>query len=113
MSYLKTVTGKSFDIEWAAPVDATENIMFLAKILNSDIDAVHNTFKDPEETAVLLKTVEDGGNEALVDTYTGYTRYCGFSLDNDGAILLTLKKQVINYSDDKAEAYDILMGTSE
>lgn len=94
MSYLKTTSGKSFIVEWAAPVDITENIVFLAKVVDSDVDAVHSTFKNPEETAELIKTVEDGDNEALVDTYTGYTRYCGFSVENDGSILVTLKKQV-------------------
>lgn len=94
MSYLKTTSGTTFTVEWAAPVDITENVVFLAKIVDSDIDTIHNTFKDPEETATLIKTVEDGDNEALVDTYTGYTRYCGFSVENDGSILVTLKKQL-------------------
>lgn len=93
MKKLKTKT-KTFEIEWAAPVPVTENITFLAKLKPEDLDIIHNTFKDPEETETLVKTLEDDENETVFDTYVGYTRYCGFSVEIDGDIIVTLKKNL-------------------
>ena len=42
MKKLITTSGIAFEIDWAAPVDITENIVFLAKIHGSDIDTIHN-----------------------------------------------------------------------
>ena len=91
MGKLITNNLSEFEIEFGGPVSITENIVFLARIKNSDVDAVHNTFKIPENTERLVLQLNEGdpGTE-----YFGYTRYCGFDVDNDGAITLTLKKQV-------------------
>ncbi len=94
MKTIKTVGGHEFDVDWAAPVPITENIVMLIKIHGSDIDTVHNVFKDPEETSVLVKTIETGDNQTEVETYTGYTRYFGFSIETDGDIIVTLKKNL-------------------
>lgn len=88
---LLTTTNKSFDVEWASPVSVTENIVFLAKIINSDVDSVHNTFKDPNETGTLR--LEFNPRDP-VEEFTGYTRYAGFDVANDGSITVTLKKQL-------------------
>lgn len=99
MEILKTKT-KEFEVEWAAPASITDNIMFLAKIRNSSMDDVHNTFKNSEETEALTKIFrsvsvpDDKIEELVVDTYVGYTRYFGFSIDNNGDILVTLKKNL-------------------
>lgn len=94
MQKLITSSGIRFDIEWAAPASVTENIVFLAKVINSDIDTVHNTFKNPSETETLSTVVMDGESEMPLATYVGYTRYFGFTIDNDGAILVQLKKNI-------------------
>lgn len=91
MRKLVTATGIEFEIEYGGPVSFTENIVFLTKILNSDIDTVHGTFKNPENTRELtLKLYEEDPGEV----FTGYTRYFGFSLENDGGITVTLKKNM-------------------
>ena len=91
MITLKTANGMVFEIEYGGAVSFTENIVFLAKIVNSDIDTVHNTFKNPENTKSLLRCFnEDDPGEM----FTGYTRYFGFSLENDGGITVTLKKNL-------------------
>ena len=91
MGTLTTDNDEVFEIEFGGPVSVTENMVFLAKIINSNADRVHSVFKYPENTSRLtLKLTEaDEGTE-----YTGYTRYAGFSIENDGSILVTLKKQL-------------------
>ena len=91
---LITTSGTFFNINWASPVSVTENIVFLASIIETDPDPVHNTFKNPNETSTLTVTIEEYENETVVASYEGYTRYCGFSIENDGTILVTLKKNV-------------------
>lgn len=91
MRALKTANGISFEIEYGGPVSLTENITFLAKILNSDMDTVHNTFKDPENTRFLTLSLYEADPG---EVFTGYTRYFGFSLENDGGITVTLKKNL-------------------
>lgn len=91
MRILRTSNNVTFEIEYGGPVSFTENIVFLTKILNSDIDTVHGTFKNPENTRELtLKLYEEDPGEV----FTGYTRYFGFSLENDGGITVTLKKNL-------------------
>ena len=91
MRTLTTANDIVFEIEYGGAVSLTENIVFLAKILNSDMDTVHNTFKNPDNTeALTLSLYEDDPGEV----FTGYTRYFGFSLENDGGITVTLKKNL-------------------
>lgn len=94
MEKLHTKT-KTFDVDWAAPASITGFISFLAKIHGSDIDTVHNTFKDPEETVLMIKTFTDSESESgemEVDRYSGYTVYNGFYIDYDGDIVVTINK---------------------
>lgn len=98
MKKLITNSGIAFEIDWAAPVSITENIVFLAKIHGSDIDTIHNTFKLPSETEILKKVIDDDADgiktETEIETYTGYTRYFGFSVETDGDVIVTLKKDL-------------------
>ncbi len=98
MKKLITNSGITFEIDWAAPVSITENIVFLAKIHGSDIDTIHNTFKLPSEMQTLRKVVDDDTDgivtETEIETYTGYTRYFGFSVESDGDVIVTLKKDL-------------------
>lgn len=98
MKKLITTSGIAFEIDWAAPVGITENIVFLAKIHGSDIDTIHNTFKLPSETETLRKVIDDDTDdletETEIETYTGYTRYFGFSVETDGDVIVTLKKDL-------------------
>lgn len=96
MEKLHTKT-KIFEVEWAAPASITGFMSFLAKIHGSDIDTVHNTFKDPEETELLIKTVLDSeaaSGEMEVGRYSDYTSYMGFYIDYDGDIVVTLNKNL-------------------
>lgn len=98
MKKIITNGGIVFEIDWAAPVDITENIVFLVKIHGSDIDTIHNTFKQPEETKIIRKVITDDtdgiSTETEIETYTGYTRYFGFSVESDGDVIVTLKKDL-------------------
>lgn len=82
---------QEFEIDFGAPVSVTENIVFLVKIVNSTIDEVHDAFKKRENTESLTVYLNDA---APGNTYTGYVRYCGFDVDNNGSITVTLKKEV-------------------
>lgn len=86
-----TADGTEFEISYGGPVSITENVVFLVRIVNSDIDSVHNCFKLPEktETLTIYLTEADEGT-----VYTGYTRYCGFDVDGDSGITVTLKKNL-------------------
>lgn len=86
--------GAEFDMAFGGPVSVTENIVFLASIINSDVDTVHNAFKEPENTSVLTTYLIDDPDEEDPQVYTGYIRYCGFSVEADGSILVTLKKNL-------------------
>lgn len=107
MQKLITTSGKEFKINWAAPVSITENIVFLTSIIDGDIDEIHNTFKNSEETAVLTKVleetiIEDSDSESqedmvsvtTLDQYNNYTRYYGYEIKDDGSVIVTLKKQL-------------------
>lgn len=80
-----------FEIAYGGPVAATEYTVFYTEILDSDMDTIHETFKDPENTETLTIQYSE---EQPGDTYTGYTRYCGFNIAPDGGINVTLKKQL-------------------
>lgn len=85
-----------FDVDWAAPASITGFMSFLAKIHGSDVDTVHNTFKLPEETDLMIKTIQDSESESgemEVGRYSGYTVYMGFYVDYDGDIVVTLNKK--------------------
>lgn len=96
MRTITTNNGTIFEIEYAGPVSITENIVFLAKIINSDVDSVHNAFRNADNASHLILRLsdEDEGEE-----FFGYARYCGFSVDNDGGITVTLKRNVGQYYD--------------
>lgn len=91
MSTLSTKNGDSFEIEFGGPVSITEGIVFLAKIINSDVDTVHNAFKDPNNTSNMVLYL---GEDQLGEEMNGYVRYTGFSVENDGSIIVTLKKDL-------------------
>lgn len=80
-----------FDIIFGGPVEATENLVFFVKIVNSDMDTIHETFKNPENTETLTISY---GEESEPEVYTGYTNYCGFRVDFDSGITVTLKKNL-------------------
>ena len=86
-----TKNGNEFKIEYGGPVSITEGVVFLAKILDSSMDVVHDTFKNPDNTSVMtLYLNEDQSGEEL----KGYVKYTGFSIENDGGITVTLKKDL-------------------
>lgn len=86
--------GKCFEIDFAAPASITENILFIAKVLNSTPDEVHNAFKKPSNTSVLTLSSDEESPDYVGATYTGYTNYVGFTVEFDGSILVRLKKNV-------------------
>lgn len=91
MAKIITKNGDMFSIEYGGPVSITEGIVFLAKIVDSNVDTVHNTFKDPQNTSLMtLYLSEDQPGEELI----GYVKYTGFSVENDGGITVTLKKDL-------------------
>lgn len=91
MEKIITADGTEFQISYGGPVSITENVVFLVRIINSDVDSVHNTFKNPENTETLTIVLIEGDPGSQ---YTGYTRYCGFDVDNDGGITVILKKNL-------------------
>ena len=93
MEKLHTKT-QTFEVEWAAPASFTGNVSFLAKILNSDMETVHNTFKQPEETELLVKEFIEDELVTEVGRYEGYTKYMGFNIDYDNGIIVTLNKNL-------------------
>ena len=86
-----TKNGNEFKIEYGGPVSITEGVVFLAKIIDSSMDVVHDTFKNPDNTSVMtLYLNEDQPGEEL----KGYVKYTGFSIENDSGITVTLKKNL-------------------
>lgn len=94
MEKLVTKGGLEFQVEWAAPSSISEYSKFLAKIHGADIDVIHNTFKNSEQTEELTKIVEVYEGPMVVEKYIGYTQYMGFSVQYDGDIIVTLKKDL-------------------
>lgn len=80
------LTTKSFDVEFAAPVEVTANRVFLTRVLNSTIDTVHGAFRDPNETAHMSLLLDD----TVIEEFDNYTDYRGFRLEDNGGILVTL-----------------------
>lgn len=87
--------GSEFNMAFGGPVSITENMVFLVNIIDSDVDSVHNAFKDPENTSVLTMYLGDDPTVEEPEIYHGYTRYAGFSVGIDGSILVTLKKNLV------------------
>ncbi len=83
MKTLRTAKGKTFDLLWDG-VSTIDGALRFA-VVNSDMDTVHNTFKDPKETATLTR-VDDG----IESVYTGYTAYRGFDRKVDGEIVVAI-----------------------
>lgn len=83
MKVLKTATGKEFDLLWDGVSTIDGSLRFA--VVNSDMDTIHDTFKDPAETAVLTR-VDDG----IESVYTGYTGYRGFDRKADGEIVVAI-----------------------
>ena len=94
MQILMLNDGKSFEIAFAAPASITENVLFIAKVLNSTPDEVHNAFKKSSATSVMTVSYTEEDQDYVGATYTGYTNYVGFMVDSDGSILVRLKKNV-------------------
>lgn len=95
--------GQQFNVDFAGPVAITENVVFLAKILDSTVDEVHNAFKKATNISViklgLVEKIDEGEGDAEfketeLAVYTGYVVYCGFNVEPDGSILVRLKKNV-------------------
>ena len=86
--------GKRFEIAFAAPVSITENVVFLAKVLNSTPDEIHNAFKNHKATSTITISYTQDDPEEVTAVYTGYVVYAGFTVDSDGSILVRLKKNV-------------------
>lgn len=94
MSKIVLNNDTEFQMAFGGPVSITENVVFLVNVIESDVDSVHNAFKNPENTSTLKIYFIDDDPNAIPEVYTGYTRYCGFSVDNEGAILVELKKNL-------------------
>lgn len=89
MEKLITYTGKAFEVQFAAPAEYIRPDIFMASIINSDMDYIHNTFKNSHETDVLKVFYDDDIENA--DIYYGFTKYLGFSISGD-AIRVSLQK---------------------
>lgn len=82
--------GKRFNTDYAGPVNGTGGAVFTTRVLESTVPEVNRTFIDPNLTDEL--TVMYG--DIITGVYTGYTRYAGFYLNDDGSIMVTLQKNL-------------------
>ncbi len=85
MKTLKTATGKEFDILWDG---VSFDYVLRFAVVNSDMDTIHQTFRDPAETATLTR-IEDG----IESVYTGFVGYRGFDKKMDGEIVVALNPE--------------------
>lgn len=86
MRTISTVSGKTFPELWdgISTIDGALRI----SIVDASIDAVHDAFKRPEETATLVRDI-DGAQSV----YTGFTKYRGFQVLASGEIVVTLSAE--------------------
>lgn len=82
---IRTATGQEFREAWDG-VSTIDGVLRIA-ILDADADEVHNTFRDPAETATLTR-IWDG----IESVYTGFTKYRGYIENMNGEIIVSLSE---------------------
>lgn len=83
MKTLRTATGAEFDIIWDGASTIDGALRFA--VVNSDLDTIHNTFKNPAACETLTR-IDDG----IESVYTGFTDYRGFDKKTDGEVVVCL-----------------------
>lgn len=82
---LITAKGSEFPILWAG-VSTLDGALRFA-VVESSLDEIHNTFKDPEKTATLTQDAD--GVEV---GFEGFTDYRGFDKKFDGSVVVALNR---------------------
>lgn len=80
---IETARGQVFRIAWDG-ISTIDGLLRIA-ILDADMDTVHETFKNPEETQTLTRTWD-----GVDSVYSGYTAYRGFTKSVTGEIIVAL-----------------------
>lgn len=83
MKYLKTVSGKEFDLLWDG-ISVIDGILRFA-IANVSLSEAFTIFSNPEETSILIR-VWDGIEYA----YIGYSDFRGINLDSNGELVVSM-----------------------
>ena len=91
MAKLITAKNKEFDVSWLGVSTVDGALRF--EVTGSDVDTIHSTFRDPEQTAILTEVKGTTEKE-----YAGYTDYRGFDKKYDGSIVVALNRVIARAS---------------
>lgn len=94
MILLQTNTGHTYDVEYAGPTTRSNGTLFMTRINNATYTEINRVFSDSKNTELLTVVYGSLTEESIVETYSGYTTYLGFMIQNDGSIIVTLQKSL-------------------
>lgn len=80
---IRTASGKEFREAWDG-VSTIDGVLRIS-IVGSTLDEIHSVFRDPAETATLIRIWDDQES-----TYTGYTDYMGVTKNMAGEMIVAL-----------------------
>ena len=80
---IRTAKGRELPILWIGVADIDGSLHF--EVVDNDIEALFNIFRDPEETEVITR-IYDG----VEKTFTGFTRFKGIDVTGHATTVISL-----------------------